>query len=95
MFQELLLGDWKDIFVPLIDCVPSVSDGKESACNAEGPVLIPMLGRYLGEGNGYPLQYFGLENSMDHIVHGVAKSQTRLRDFHFTSLHMSPTSILS
>ena len=36
-----------------------------------------------GEGEGYPLQYSGLENSMDHILHGVAKSQTRLSDFHF------------
>ena len=38
-----------------------------------------------GEEKGYPLQYSGLENSMDHIVHGVAKSQTRLSNFHFTS----------
>ena len=38
------------------------------------------------EGKGYPLQYFGLENSMDCIVHGFAKSQTRLSDFH-TSHH--------
>ena len=38
--------------------------------------LIPGLGRYPGEGKGYPLQYSGLENSMDCIVHGVAKSQT-------------------
>ena len=37
----------------------------------------------LGKGNGYPLQYTGLENSMDYIVHGVAKSQTQLSDFHF------------
>ena len=36
-----------------------------------------------GEGNDYPLQYSGLENSMDCIVHGVTKSQTRLSDFHF------------
>ena len=36
-----------------------------------------------GEGKGYPLQYSGLENSMDCIVHGVAKSQTGLNDFHF------------
>ena len=35
-----------------------------------------------GEGNGYPLQYFGLENSLDCTIHGVAKSQTRLIDFH-------------
>ena len=36
------------------------------------------------EGEGYPLQYSGLENSMDYIVHGVAKSWTWLSDFHFT-----------
>ena len=47
--------------------------------------LIPGLGRSPGEGNGYPLQYSGLENSTDCIVHGVAKSWTRLSDFH--SLH--------
>ena len=34
---------------------------------------IPGLGRYPGEGNGYPCQYSGLENSMDSIVHGVAE----------------------
>ena len=44
---------------------------------------VPVLGRSPGEGKGYPLQYSGLENSMDCIVHGVAKSQTRLSDFHF------------
>ena len=44
---------------------------------------IPGLGRSHGEGKGYPLQYSGLENTMDGIVHGVAKSQTRLSDFHF------------
>ena len=37
---------------------------------------IPGLGRSPGEGKGYPLQYFGVENSMDCIVHGVAKSRT-------------------
>ena len=41
------------------------------------------LGRSPGEGNGYPLQYSGLENSIDYTVHGVAKSRTRLSDFHF------------
>ena len=44
--------------------------------------FIPGLGRSLGEGKGYTLQYSGLENSMDYIVHGVEKSQTRLSDFH-------------
>ena len=38
--------------------------------------LIPGLGRSPGERKGYPLQYSGLENAMDCIVHGVAKSQT-------------------
>ena len=62
---------------------PGGSDGKESVCNAGGLGLIPWLGRSHGEGKGYPLQYFGPENSMDCIVHRVAKSWTRLSDFHF------------
>ena len=41
------------------------SDSKESACNAGDPCSIPGLGRFPGEGNGYPLQYSCLENSMD------------------------------
>ena len=45
---------------------------------------IPGLGRSPGEGKGYPLQYSGLQNSMDCIVHGVTKSRTRMNDFHFT-----------
>ena len=61
------------------------SVGIESTCNAGDPGLIPGLGRYPGEGKGYPLQYSSLENSMDCIVHGVPKSQTRLNDFHFNS----------
>ena len=54
-----------------------------SVCNVGDLGLIPGLGRSPGEGNGYPLQYSGLENSMDSLVHGVAKSRTRLSDFHF------------
>ena len=62
------------------------SVGKESACSVGGLGLIPGLGRSLGEGmNGYSLQYCGLENSMDCIDHGVAKSQTQLSDFPFHS----------
>ena len=45
--------------------------------------LIPGLGGYPGEGKGYELQYSGLGNSIYCTVHGVAKSQTRLNDFHF------------
>ena len=102
---------------------PGSSAGKESACNARDPGLIPELGRAPGEGIGYPLQYSGaslvaqlvknlpgmwetqvrslrwespgewkgyllqysgLENSMDCIVHGAAKSRTRLSDFNFS-----------
>ena len=54
---------------------PCGSAGKESACNAGDLGLIPGLGRSPGEGKGYPLQYSGLENSMDYIVHGVTKSR--------------------
>ena len=50
--------------------------GKESACNAGDPGLIPRLGRSAGEGISYPLQYSGLQNSVDCIVHGVTKSRT-------------------
>ena len=64
---------------------PHSSVGKESACNAGDLGSIPGLGRSPGEGNGNPLQYSSLENSMDRgawwaIVHGVTKSRTRLSD---------------
>ena len=71
---------------------PSYSDssaGKESTCNAGDPGSIPGLGRYPGEGISHPLQYSGLENSMDCIVRGVSKSWTRLSDFHFLFLSYS------
>ena len=48
---------------------PGGSDGKETACNAGDPSLIPGLGRFPGEGNFYPLQYSG-------TVRGIAKSRT-------------------
>ena len=59
------------------------SAGKESASNARDLGLIPGLGRSPGKGKDYPLQYSGLKNSMDCIVHVVTKSQTGLNDFHF------------
>ena len=46
---------------------PGGSAGKESACSVGGLGSIPRLGRSPGEGKGYPLQYSGLENSMDYI----------------------------
>ena len=60
---------------------PSGSAGKESAGNVGDLSLIPGLGRAPAEGKGYPLQYSGLENSTECIVHGIAKSQKRLGDF--------------
>ena len=56
---------------------PDSSVGKESTCNVGDLGSIPGLGRSPGEGNGYPLQYSGLESSMDYIVRGVSKSQTQ------------------
>ena len=68
---------------------PGGSEDKASACSAGDPGSIPGLGRSPGERNGKPLQCSCLENSMDRgawlaIVHGVAKSRTRLSDFTFT-----------
>ena len=65
---------------------PDGSDGKESTCNEGDLGSISGLGISPGEGNVYPLQYSGLENSMDRgawraTVHGVTKSQTQLSDF--------------
>ena len=69
---------------------PDSSVGKESICNAGDLGSIPGLGRSPREGNGYPLQYSGLENSMDCIVHGLAKSRT-LSDFHYHCITCSLT----
>ena len=52
---------------------PGGSAGKESACNMGDLGSIPSLGRSSGEGKGYPVQYSGLENSMDCIVHGLGQ----------------------
>ena len=63
--------------------------GKESARNAGDLGSTPGLGRSPGEGKGYPLQYSGLENSLDYIVHGVAKGQTRLSNFNFPCIDIA------
>ena len=62
---------------------PGGSNGKEFSCSAGVLGLILGLGRVPGERNNYPTQYSGLENSMDCIVLGVAKSWTRLINFRF------------
>ena len=68
--------------------IPGGSEGKEFTCRVGDLGSVPRLGRSLGEGNGYPLQYSGLENSMDRgawqtIVQGVSKSWTWPSNFHF------------
>ena len=70
------------------------SAGKESACNEGGLGSISRLGRCPGEGKGYPLQYSGLVNPMDCIVHGVTKSQTRLSNFHAPT-HSKPSGTIA
>ena len=67
------------IFFSYVEGFPGGSDGgKECACRAGALGSMPGLGRLSGEGNGYPLQYSCLENSVDShaTVHGVAKSWT-------------------
>ena len=60
------ITDSKDLSLgKLWEGFPGSSDGKASACSAGDPGSIPGLGRSLGEGNGNPLQYSCLENSMD------------------------------
>ena len=58
---------------PIFLGFPYGSANKESACNAGYLGSISGLGRFPGEGKGYPLQYSGLENSMDYTVHGGHK----------------------
>ena len=90
----IIKGKWifyHQIYLTYLEtqCFLCGSAGKESTCNARNLGSIPWLGRSRGEGKGYVLQYSGLDNSMDSIVHGFAKSWTGLRDFHF---HFSETS---
>ena len=95
-----ILGKIKILFTRISPFFPGASADKESACNAGDLGLSPGLGRLPGEREGYPLQYSGLENSTDCIVHGIVKNQTGLSDFHFhfhfsfppsyhTSLHLT------
>ena len=66
--------------------IPDSSVGKESSCSAGDPGSIPGSGKSTGEGKGCLLLYSGLENSMDCIGHGVAKSQAQLSNFHSHSV---------
>ena len=71
-----------------LDVVPTIERASQVALVVKNPPAnagdlgsIPGLERSPGEGNGYPLQYSGLENSVDCIVHGIAQSWTRLNDW--------------
>ena len=67
---------------------PGGSAGQEFTYNVGDTGSMPGLGRSPGEGENDPLQYSGLENPMDCIVHEVVKSWTQLTDFHFQSSYL-------
>ena len=75
-------------------CFPDSSVGKESAFNAGDPSSISGLGRSPREGNSYPLQYSGLENSMDCIVHGGHKESDTTEQLHTINLILLTFSFL-
>ena len=93
-WEHLILSQLGD--AGIIAIILGGSDGKESASSEGDLGSIPGLGRSPGEGEGYPLQYSGLENSMDWIAHRVPKSWTGLSDlhFHFPGLCIWPVVIL-
>ena len=79
---------WENFGTLILEGFHGGSDGKETVSNAGDPGSIPGLGRYPVEGNGSPLQYSCLENSVDRgalqaTVHGVTKHQTQLSNTHF------------
>ena len=70
-------GLGKDVVAQMVKNLPAMLETQVQS----------LVGKIPWRRNGYPLQYSGLENSMDCIVYGVAKSRTRLSGFHFTSFH--------
>ena len=67
------------MLTPLKEGFPCGSAGRESTCNVGDLVSIPRLGRFFGKGKGYPLQYSGLENSMDYSPCGSKGLETTER----------------
>ena len=84
-FQLISMRLLKTSLNSLLLSFPCGSAGKACACNVGDLGSIPGLGRSPGDGKGYPLQYSGLENCMDCLVHGVAKSRIQPSDFLTTS----------
>ena len=83
--KDLLESD--RVPTPVFLGFPGGSAGKELACNVRDLGSIPELGRSPGERNSYPLQYSGLVNSMDYIVHGSQRFRHSWVTFTFTPLH--------
>ena len=81
---SLRILEW--VAYPLPD--PGGQQGSPALQADSLPTEIPGLGRSPGERKGHPLQYSGLENSMDCIVHWVKKSQTQLSNFHFPQRYL-------
>ena len=87
--QEIRFNSWDKKFPWSREGFRGDSVSKESTCNVGDLGSTPGLGRSPGKGKNYPLQYSGLENSMDCVVHSVAKSWTRLSDcFTFINIGM-------
>ena len=72
-YPLLIMKAWASLVAPLVKNPPAMWETWVRSLGWEDPP---------GQGKGYSLQYSGLENSMDCIVHGAAKSRTRLSDFH-------------
>ena len=70
---------WSSLVAQLVKNLPAKQETWVRSLGCEIP----------GEGKGYPIQCSGLENSMGCVIHGVAKSQTRLSDFHFSMIYFS------
>ena len=66
--NNIYINTYTHVYMYAIGCLSGGSDGKESACNAGDLGSIPGSGRFPGESNGYPFQYFCLENSMDRLA---------------------------
>ena len=94
LFFKFSSGDWNSCQLQLFMGFPGGSDGKESTCSSGDLCSIPGSGRSPGEGNGNPLQYSCLENSMVSgawwaTIHGVAKNDGDMTDDFYSQLFYS------
>ena len=80
---------WDSLVAHLVTASIVAQMAKKNTCSTGNLGKIPGLGRFPGEGNSYPLQYSGLENSMDNSM-GSERVWTRLSDFHFQLVNNLP-----